>query len=88
MMSQSNIELVRQHQIMVVIKRKRDKDIEKNQKELTTYLIKTMRCFCENVSNNKKIKLRTMEIIIIIIIIAKVITKVMIIIVALVEIHQ
>ena len=87
MMSQSNIELVRQHQIMVVIKRKRDKDIEKNQKELTTYLIKTMRCFCENVSNNKKIKLRTMEIIIIIKIV-KVITKVMIIIVALVEIHQ
>ena len=57
MMSYSNIEVVRQQQMMLGIKRKRDEDIEKNQKELTNYITKTMCCFCKNVNNNKnKIK--------------------------------
>ena len=57
MMSYSNIEVVRQQQMMLRIKRKRDENIEKNQKELTTYITKTMRCFCKNANNNKnKIK--------------------------------
>ena len=57
MMPYSNIEVVRQQQMMLGIKRKRDEDIEKNQKELTNYITKTMCCFCKNVNNNKnKIK--------------------------------